>query len=188
MQVEALPAVGRRELRDHLLVGSPACFHLVALHPLDQVVASFVVDLQTRLVVQVASGARQVQHGLDPDGDELAGGPDTGPEQDRGTSVGASREHYPRRADFHQPLTIPHGHADSMAAANKHPLDRSIAGHHEPVTNRVDVPERTVDPVTPVDVDREGGNAGVLVEVVEVLHRGDPVRHDRIPAGALERG
>ena len=116
-------------------------------------------------------------------------GPIPGPEQDRGAPVGAGRQHYPRRADFRQPLTIPHGHAGSAAAADKHPLDGSIAGHDEPVTNhRVEVPERAVDPVTPVDVDGEGGDPGVLVEVVEVLHRRDPVRHDRIPADALERG
>jgi hypothetical protein len=188
MQVEPLPASGRGELRDYLLVGLPACFRLVALHLLDQVVASFVADIHTRLVVQVASDAGQVQRGLHPDGDQFAGGSDTGPEQDRGAPVGTGAEHDPRRADFRQPTAIPHGHADSTAAADEHPLDKSISGHDEPVTDRVDVPEGAVDPGSPVDVDRERGNAGVLVEVVEILHRGDPVHHDRVPADALERG
>jgi hypothetical protein len=188
MQVETLPASARRELRNYLLVRSPACFRLVALHLLDQLSASFVEDLQTRLIMQVASDAGEVQRGLDPDGDQLAGGSDTGPEQDRGAPVGASGEHHPRRADFRQPLAIPHGHADSAAVADKDPLDRSIAGHDEPITDRVHIRERAVDAVTPVDVDGKGGNAGVLVQVVEVLHRGDLARHDRIPADALERG
>ena len=187
MQVEPLPAAGRRELRDHLFVGSPACSRLVAFHPLDQLGASLVPDLKARLVVQVTADAGEVKHGLYPDGGQLVGGPDTGPEQDRGASVGAAGKHHSRRPDFRQTLPVPHGHADRAATADKHPLDRSIAGHDEPVTDRIDVRERAVDPGDPVDVDREGRNAGVLVEVVEVLHRGDPVRHDRIPEDALER-
>src|SRR5208282_764623 len=147
--VETLPASGRRELRDHLLVGPPACFRLVALHLLDQLAASLVPDLHARLVVQVASDAAKVHRGLQPDGGQLAGGPDTGPEQDRGAPVGASREHHPRRADLPQPPAIPYSHAGRAAAADKHPLDRSIAGHNEPVTDRIDVPERAVDPVNP---------------------------------------
>lgn len=114
MQVEPLSAAGRGELRDHLLVGLPACFRLMALHAPDQLAASFIVDLHARLVVQVASDAGEVQRGLDPGGGQLAGGSDTGPEQDRGAAVGAGGEHDPRRADFRQPQTIPHGHADSL--------------------------------------------------------------------------
>jgi hypothetical protein len=188
MQVEPLPAAGRRKLRDHLFVGSPACSRLVAFHSLDQLVASLVPDLKARLIVQVTADAGEVKHGLYPDGGQLVGGPDTGPEQDRGASVGAAGKHHSRRPDFRQPLPVPHGHADRAATADKHPLDRRIAGHDEPVTDRIDVRERAVDPGDPVDVDREGRNAGILVEVVEVLDRGDPVRHDRIPEDALERG
>lgn len=75
-----------------------------------------------------------------------------------------------------------------MAAADEDPLDGSIADHDERVADGVDVPERIVDPGNAVDVDGEGGDADVLVEVVEVLHRGDPVRRDRFLACALERG
>src|SRR5258706_11638102 len=53
VQVEPLPASGRRELRDHLLVGPPACLRLMAPHRVGQVAASLVPDLHTRLVVQV---------------------------------------------------------------------------------------------------------------------------------------
>jgi hypothetical protein len=44
------------------------------------------------------------------------------------------------------------------------------------------------DPKTPSMLTGKGAHAGVLAEVVEVLHRGDPARHDPVPAGALERG
>ncbi len=54
------------------------------------------------------------------------------------------------------------------------PLDTSIAGDDEPVTDRVDVPERAVDPGNPVDVDREGGNAGVLVGALKSATAGIP--------------
>jgi hypothetical protein len=85
-------------------------------------------------------------HRLDPTG---AGYPDPG---GSGHHLETGILHY-ARGDF---IPRRHGHADSMGAANKHPLDRSIADHHEPITDRVDVPERTVDPVTPVDVDGKG--------------------------------
>jgi hypothetical protein len=42
-------------------------------------------------------------------------------------------------------------------------------------------------PKTPSMLTRKGTYAGVLAEVVEVLHRGDLARHDRILVGALKR-
>ena len=188
VQVEPLSAAGRRELRDHLLVRLPAGFRLMALHHPGQLGASLVVDLHARLVAQVAPDAGKVERGLYPDGGQFAGRPDAGPKQDRGAPVGASADDDPRRADLYQLLIIPHGHADSAAVADEHPLDQGIAGHNEPVADRIDIPERAVDTGSPVDVDREGGDSSVLAQVIEVLHHRDPVSRDRVHAGALERG
>jgi hypothetical protein len=156
VQVEPLSAAGRRELRDHLLVRLPAGFRLMALHHPGQLGASLVVDLHARLVVQVAPDAGKVERGLYPDGGQFAGRPDAGPKQDRGAPVGASADDDPRRADLYQLLIIPHGHANNAAVADEHPLDQGIAGHNEPVADRIDIPERAVDTGSPVDVDREG--------------------------------
>jgi hypothetical protein len=100
MQVEPLPASCRSELGDHLLIGSPPCSGVVAFHPLDQLAASLEADLQARLVMQVTADAREVQGGRAPDGAQLAGGSDTGPEQERGAAVRAGGQHHARRADF----------------------------------------------------------------------------------------
>ena len=63
-----------------------------------------------------------------------------------------------------------------------------VVDRQPPPTAGIDVGEGAVDAEAVVDVDREGGDPGGLVEVVEVVHRGDARRRDRLHGRRLEWG
>ena len=186
VQVEPPPRTGRGQLADHLLVRPPAA-PKVALHHIDQLVASGVVDLERRLVVEVAADAREVVLGLTP----ISASSSAGPMPERSMIEGSRRRRRTARREAARtmrsvrrrtttPSTRPSRISRRSTGASPDPTCRSRTGSTYPNALLIRSP--------PVKVDRERSHAHGLVEVVEVLDCGDAVGDDRVHARTLERG